>query len=320
MEMGIRQPVTISLIAPVYRVEKYIGRFADSVFSQSYPHIQFVFVNDGTDDSSMEILDSMIRNGYSHLKERIIIVNQPNCGLPAARKKGMEYATGDYVWHIDSDDWLEEDAVRKIAESASRTDADIIYFDFCREYVGKTKIAKEKDYDVSMKSLYQRNMCNHKAYGSVWNKCVKRRLYLDNVVHFPPYNHAEDIFLMSQLVGYAKSLVHLKEALYHYRSDNPDALTKQYSEKKRMELILNYMSLYEAFCETPDSPVSPVQNDIFYRAGKYALIYRLGLFGRYPYLADRISEAPLDCKGGESVFVQLLLKLYAWLRRKNKKD
>lgn len=100
----------------------------------------------------------------------------------------------------------------------------IIYFDFCREYVGKTKIAKEKDYDASMKPLYQRNMCNHKAYGSVWNKCVKRRLYLDNVIHFPPY------------------------------------------------------------------------------------------------LADRISEAPLDCKGGESVFVQLLLKLYAWLRRKNKKD
>lgn len=316
METVMRPPVTISLIAPVYRVEKYIGRFADSVFSQSYPHIQFIFVNDGTDDSSMEMLDSMIQARYSHLKERIIIVNQPHSGLPEARKTGMEYASGDYVWHIDSDDWLEVDAVEKIVRCLYRTDADLVYFDFYKEYGEKTRLEIEKEYILSTKSLYLRNICNHKAYGCVWNKCVRRRLYVDNVVHFPKFPHAEDIFLMSQLVGYAGSIAHLNEPLYHYRKDNPDALTRQHSKHKRKGLILNYLSLYDAYRGLTDNPISPVMDDICYRAGKYSLLYGFGLFDEYPCLADGILNAGLTAKGAISLPAQILLKIYAWFRNK----
>ena len=91
----MKTPLTISLIAPVYGVEKYIARFAESVFCQSYPYIQFVFVNDGTKDASMDVLNAIIKDRFSHLKEQIVIVNQDNAGLPAARRKGNEYATGD---------------------------------------------------------------------------------------------------------------------------------------------------------------------------------------------------------------------------------
>lgn len=107
----MKSPITVSIIIPVYGVERFIAEFAHSAFSQTYPHIEFVFVNDGTKDKSMEVLDAVISENYSHLKEKIRIVNKQNGGLPAARKTGLEHATGDYVWHVDPDDWLELDAV-----------------------------------------------------------------------------------------------------------------------------------------------------------------------------------------------------------------
>lgn len=312
----MKEPITISLIAPVYRVEKFIGRFAESVFGQSYPHIQLIVVNDETDDSSMEILKSLIQTEDARLKDKVILVDQPHAGLPAARKTGLEYATGDYVWHVDSDDWLETDAAQKIAECASRTDADVIYFDFWREYGGKTELAVERDYDSSGRQEYQRRMFNHEAYGCVWNKCVKRSMYVDNIIHFPDYSHAEDTFLMSQLIGYSRSIVHLKETLYHYRKDNPAALTRQGRKRRCSELIRNYLTLYELYQGMPDSPVDPTMDDVFYRAGRYSLMYGLGLFKDYPYLADRILEAGLKNKAYTSLPVQILLKIYARFYRR----
>ena len=111
----MKPDISISLVIPIYGVERFIGRFAESVLGQSYPFIQYVFVNDGTKDSSIQILESLIDSKFSHLRDRIVIVHKENEGLPAARKTGIEYATGDYIWHIDSDDWIEEEAVSKIA-------------------------------------------------------------------------------------------------------------------------------------------------------------------------------------------------------------
>ena len=86
----MNRPVTISLVVPVYGVERYIAEFAESVFSQSYPHLQFVFVNDGTKDDSIKVLESLIDSRYSSLKDRIVIVEKENGGLPAARMTGLE--------------------------------------------------------------------------------------------------------------------------------------------------------------------------------------------------------------------------------------
>jgi glycosyltransferase involved in cell wall biosynthesis len=312
----MKAPVSISLVIPVYGVERFIGRFAESVLGQSYPFIQFVFVNDGTKDSSIQILESLIDNKFSHLRDKIVIVTKENAGLPAARKTGMEYATGDYVWHIDSDDWIEEGAVGKIAGCAARTDADIIYFNFYKEYSDRTKLKVDKDYTVAEKAAYQRDMYNHRAHGCVWNKCVKRKLYIENEVHFPEYSYAEDTFLMSQLVGYADSIVHLNEALYHYRKDNPHAITRQGSQKRHREAAMNFLSLYEIYRDAPVNPVASIFDDIFYRAGAYSVIYGLGLFKEYPYLAVNILKARLKGRADIWIPAQIVLKLYSLFANK----
>lgn len=305
--------VVISLVAPVYGVEKYIGRFAESVLGQSYPFIQFIFVNDGTKDSSMQILNSLIDDRYSHLKDRIVIVEKENEGLPAARKTGMEYVTGDYVWHIDSDDWLEEDAAGRIAECAMKTEADLIYFNFYKEYDGKTRLQVENDYSGKPKDVYQRDMFNHKAYGCTWNKCVKRSLYLDNDIYFPQYSYAEDICLMAQLVGYADKIAFLDAPLYHYRKNNPDSVTRQYRRERCREAAMNLMSLYCHY-GVESNPAAPIFDDVFYKVGFYSAIYDFNFFDRYAFLADKILEAKMLRRSYIGIHLQLILKIYAFFR------
>ena len=174
--------MTISLVAPIYGVENYIEKFAESVLGQTYPHIQFIFVNDGTKDASIQVLNSVIDNGYAHLRDRIILVNKKNAGLPAARKTGMEYVTGDYVWHVDPDDWLEPGAVQTIIDFAKASNyPDLIYFDLYKEYPDKAKQKKQKDFTAEQKDVYIRSMYNHHSYGCVWNKCVNKLLFKDEV-------------------------------------------------------------------------------------------------------------------------------------------
>ena len=92
---------SFSIIAPVYGVERYIVNCADSLLGQTYDNIQFIFVNDGTKDASIALLEKLIDEKYSFLKDRIVIVNKHNEGLPSARRTGMEYVTGDYVLHVN---------------------------------------------------------------------------------------------------------------------------------------------------------------------------------------------------------------------------
>ena len=113
----------VSIVVPIFGVEKYIERCARSLFEQTYDKIEFIFVNDGTKDRSMEILESLIDEKFSHLKERIVIINKENGGLPSARKAGLECAEGEYVLFADSDDWLDTNAVAKVMTVAERTGA-----------------------------------------------------------------------------------------------------------------------------------------------------------------------------------------------------
>jgi glycosyltransferase involved in cell wall biosynthesis len=278
----MEKPVTISLIAPIYGVEKYIGRFADSVLGQSYPHIQFIFVNDGTKDSSMKVLNDVIERRYCHLKERIFIVDKENGGLPAARRTGMEHASGDYIWHVDPDDWIDEGAVEKIVSVLEATDCDFLYFDIVNEYAGKSKVKKEKDYTESSRDRYLKDMFNHKAFGCVWNKCVKHSVYQSGNFIYPEYAYGEDTFLTVQLAGFSKSIVHLKEVLYHYRKDNPNSITRQNIRKRHREYCLNFLALYENYKNVPDNlnPVKVLTGPIIRRYIWYSLIYGIDLIGK----------------------------------------
>ena len=313
IELKMEKKPTISVIVPVYGVEKYIAHFAETLFSQSYPNAQFVFVNDGTKDSSMEVLNRVIDEKYSHLRPQIVIVNKENGGLPAARRTGLEHATGDYVFNVDPDDWLAEGALEKMAEKIAETDCDILYFGMLKVYAKRKSYKHQRVYTAEEREKFVWDIYNHHAMGSLCNKCIKRSLFEEHTIHTPRYSHAEDCFVTTQLVGYAQSFAYLDEMLYCYRKDNPTAMTRNSIRRRKREYALNFLDLYEKYHEVPteQNPVAVILDDIVMQAGWYSTFYRLDLFKAYPYLAAAVRKAKIHLMTDVPIVAQLFTKLVA---------
>lgn len=301
----------ISLISAIYGVERYIEKFADSVLSQSYDNIEFIFVNDGTKDCSMEILNDLIDRKYAHLKEHIVIINQQNMGLPAARRTGITRATGEYVLFADSDDWLETNAVDKIMAKAHATNADIVYFDIVKEYGHKQSIKREREYTAATRELWIENIFNYRSHGYTVTKCFRRSLYTDNVVYTPKLGMHEDIYLMSQIIYHARSIVHLPEVLYHYRKDNENAMCAADRNKRHIASSRNLLDLYYNYRDNLDnSPIKEVYGGIVLRAGWHALIHKIDLYSEFPWLKEAIKGARISTRYRTPILFQIIVKLY----------
>lgn len=305
----------ISLIVPIYGVEKYIAKFAESALDQTYQDLQFIFVNDGTKDRSMEILRELISSRYTNLQSRIVIIDKENGGLPSARKAGLDVAEGEYVLFADSDDWMETDAVEKVMAKADETHADIIYFDLIKEYGNRTSYKREREYTGATKDDFIVNMFNYKSFGYTVTKCFKRKLYTENVIYFPKLGMHEDIYLMSQIIFYAKSLAHIPEALYHYRKDNPDSFCAQDRLKRHVSSTTNLLDLYEHYRDNlKGSPIERVAGSILMRAGQHSIMHGYDFFEKYPYLAGDIRKTRISCRYRTAVPMQVIVKIYALFR------
>lgn len=302
----------VSLIVPIYGVEKYIEKFARTALGQTYDNIQFVFVNDGTKDASMDVLNALIEKEFSHRKDDILIINKVNEGLPLARKTGLDNATGEYILFADSDDWMELDAVQKVMAKADETDADIIYFDLVKEYGDRTSYKAEREYTSETKADFIVNMFNYKSFGYTVTKCFKRRIYTDNVIYIPKLGMHEDIYLMSQIIHYAQSLVHMPEALYHYRKDNPASFCSQSRSQRHITSTINLLDLYEHYKDNlKGSPIENVAGSILMRAGQHAIMHDYDFFEKYPYLAADIRKTPVSFRYRTAVPMQIAVKILA---------
>ena len=307
----------ISLIAPIYGVEPYIRQFAESALGQTYDDIQFIFVNDGTKDGSMEILNALIEEQFSHLRPRITIINKENGGLPSARKASLEVAEGEYILFADSDDWLELNAVERVMALAERTDADIIYFDLVKEYGGgKQSVKHERTYTAENRLRWIENMFNYRSFGYTVTKCFRRKLYTDNKIVFPKLGMHEDICLMAQIIFYAQSIAQLPEPLYHYRKDNPAAMCSQKRSVRHIASSRNMVGVVEAFKDDlKGSPMEFVADGVVLRAGWHSMIHDCDLFEEFPWLAEAIKRAKVSVNYRTPLLFQLLVKAYNRLRR-----
>lgn len=202
----------VSVIVPIYGVEKYIERCAVSLMTQSYANIEYIFINDCTQDNSMEVLHEVISRFPERQNNIIIKKMSHNSGLPTVRKYGVSIANGDYILHCDSDDWLHCDMCKIMVEKATEENADIVWCDYYKSDGCDTTYIYPND--------------NKKLLtGPVWNKLFRRSLYLDNDIEYPIYNKAEDSALTVQLSFFSQKTVHVKQALYYYFY-NPDSMCR----------------------------------------------------------------------------------------------
>lgn len=302
---------SFSIIVPVYQVEKYIERCAVSLFSQTYDNIQFIFVNDGTKDRSVELLHALIDTEYPNLKNRIIVLDKSNEGLPSARKSGVECAAGDYILHVDSDDYIEKDAVEKIASAAEQTDADMIYFDLVKEYPDRTSRKKEREYDDSNKNTYILNILNGKSPGYLVTKCFKRSVYNSHPLYYAPSGVYEDIYSAIQLIYYSDSVFHLKECLYHYDRSNPEAYTAQQRGRRHWQFCANMLDLYGHFADDiKGTPMEVAAPSMLFRVAWYTYRHKFDFFTSCPGFAEFVAKAPLGTEYYIPVVLQLFLRSY----------
>ena len=296
---------TVSLIVPFYCVEAYIAQCAESLMAQTYPAIQFIFVNDGTPDRSREALSAVLER-YPARNTRII--DQENRGASIARATGVREAEGDYIMYVDADDWVEPDLVEKAVEKALATGADLVYFDFWKEHTKYSKLDRERHYSTADKELFMRRLFDYRAYGYLWNKMAHKSLYQN--MFFPKYSMHEDIVMCTQLLFRAQHIEQLSVPLVHYRRNNPSSVMHRSQRSRRVQSANNMLDLYEHFRDSQVSPVQPVQDDIILRTAWVAFSQCKDLYNQRPYLKDMARRLPLMPGKRVHLFQQLILKVY----------
>jgi len=280
-------PPSVSIIVPIYGTERYIAQCARSVLGQTWPYTEFIFVDDGSPDRAVEVLQGIIDNEFAALKPRIRLIRKANGGLPQARKSGLEKATGDYILHVDSDDWIELRAAEKLALKAQETGADVVYF-YLRKHKSGGRSHITRDPEFASPQEYGSLILRDKAHGYVCNKFMRRSLYTPDLF-YPRISMHEDMVLCGQILYYAKSAVLLPEPLYHYRRNNPESLTRGRRRSRRAASARNFLDLYEFYRGRDVSPISADAQHILDRGAWIGLRWDHSLLKERPYLAREAS-------------------------------
>lgn len=212
----------ISVIVPVYNVEKYLSRCLDSLISQTLKEIEIICINDGSKDNSAKILEK-----YSQKDDRIIILNQENAGLSAARNNGMNHAKGEYIGFVDSDDWVDLDFFEKLYSAAKKYDCDIAAADFIREHPKRKKkrlnITEEKVYQAPEEKYL---ICKTYREGCVWNKIYKTEFLKSIDLKFVIGMYYEDRDFTARSLYFSNKLVTVPDTYYRYFV-NPKSIVKK---------------------------------------------------------------------------------------------
>ncbi|MBR6099174.1 glycosyltransferase family 2 protein [bacterium] len=216
----------ISVIIPVYNVEKTLSQTLDSVINQTYKDLEIICVNDASTDSSLEILKS-----YAQQDSRIKIVeNEVNSKLGPTRNHGMEFATGEYIHFLDSDDWMESDAYERLVKYLEKAGKNVDVIHFLWTFVCPNKHEKfECNYnnpDLTEKviNIIDEPELAYNWLRSAWNKLYRRQFLLDNNIVFNAYPCMEDIEHNISVLTKADSIYLIKDRLLNYRINNPKSL------------------------------------------------------------------------------------------------
>lgn len=231
----------VSVIIPVYGVERYIERCARSLFEQTLDDIEYIFVDDCTPDKSIKVLQTVFeeyRLRFAEEKKVMRIAKMPtNSGLTAVRRHGSQLANGDYVIHCDSDDWVDVDLYEKMYKEAVRSGADIVVCPIRDEYIDHGHTRTSCKLPASSKQVVK-NWWQSSVGMFCWNKLVKRKIFTNNDIKpFEGINMWEDNGLMLRVFYYANSLSQIEGPVYHYNQANLGAMTNGYSREKIDQMI-----------------------------------------------------------------------------------
>lgn len=245
----------ISIIVPIYKVEKYIRQCVESIMAQTHKDIEIILVDDGSPDNCASICDE-----YALSDSRIKVVHKENSGLISARKAGLEASKGEYVCFVDGDDYIEKDMYEHIANAIEKTNADCIITQFIFEYPdnpAKSNYKLDKEYytreeiekEIFPTMLFDNQYYRFGIFPCCWTKVFRREILLkylpntDNRIRM-----GEDIAFTYPCIMDCRSIAFVDKALYHYRI-NSESMTKAYDPILQDIIYLPYEALIKNSAE-----------------------------------------------------------------------
>ncbi len=238
---------TVSILVPIYNVENYIVRCARSLFEQSYDRCHFIFVDDCSQDSSIERLERVIEDEYSHLRERITIIrHKHNRGVAWTRNTAMECADSDFILFVDSDDWCESNMVAKLIREQRKSDADIVSSDYMEVKHPKSKLVSTHWIGGREGSLQVVLAQSFALPNRVWSILIRNSLIHSNGIRFNCYvRYGEDALFLVQLLYYAREVAHVDRPLYNYRADSAGSYSNNQSRTSMRNYIRSQRLIYQ---------------------------------------------------------------------------
>lgn len=257
----------ISIISPVYNVEKYIHRCVDSIIAQTFTDWELILVDDGSTDTS-----GTICNQYASQDSRIRVIHKQNGGVSAARQAGLDASRGEYVIHADPDDWVEPAMLEELYAKAKADEADMVICDYYTNSGDKQVLNIQSPTDVSDNVQIIRDLFQQ-LHGSSWNKLVRRVCYSLYDISFPKgLNYCEDQLTIVRLLLSPIKVTYLNKAFYHY-FDNPNSITRNY-QRQQYDSRRYYADLLEQYLplELKNQILRKVRFDIFTEAVIYNVL------------------------------------------------
>lgn len=248
----------VSVIVPIYGVESYIERCVRSLMEQTYTNCEYIFVDDCTLDASIDILKRTLDDYPVRKKCTIIVQNDVNKGLPQTRKHGFQYATGDFIANVDSDDFVEADYIESMV-NALDVQTDLVWCSYFQDNgAGAVEVIDNMPSKGHSSETIISEILSWQIHSSVWSKLVRYEIYQQ--IMFPSYGYLEDMATTIQTVSLAKHISFCNKPTYHY-CYNPNSMTYTAGDlvlkKKSLEGILNLdkvnkqMHLSDTICRIP---------------------------------------------------------------------
>lgn len=241
--------IDLSIIIPVYNVENYIKRCLDSILIYKEKNIEIILINDGSTDNSIKILEDYQKND-----ERIKIISRKNKGLSISRNEGIKNSQGDYIWFVDSDDWIDISEINELINLCKKNQLDILSFNF-KEIRGKKILLVNKYINYKNSILRGLKYLEDSVYKrhykvSPCSNIYKRRFITDNKLFFLEKVYNEDIEHSTKSLVLAEKFMCLNKCFYYYeKRENSITNSKDILEKRLESLILIEKNLVVFFEE-----------------------------------------------------------------------
>lgn len=234
--------VKVSVIVPVYNVEQYLRKCLDGLVNQTLRDIEIIVVNDGTKDNSLEIMEE-----YAGKYPNVKIYSKKNGGLSDARNYGMQYATGEYIGFVDSDDYVETNMYELLYKKAKEEESDIVECNFFHDYPD----SRDEEIGIKYTSVEDRIMLGRSV---VWNKIYRTKWLRSTGVQFPVGLNNEDVEFFGKLMVHENKYSYIDESLIHYvqrdSSLNHEATLRMLQVLEVLQHILDYykeQGVYEKY-------------------------------------------------------------------------